>query len=222
MISRKPGSICSRPGYSAKGLPSRWIETDAAQPYLAAFAADRRPLEPGEPFAIDLAADDLLAPIASPSSPYRSRPTMLDPNPSIADLDAMLDRHRNDDAAMEKIIRGYPLRDLQLSEHCVRRALRHIGKDDWSFKEEDVAALRAEGAKSISDFRDWLIEELAGMGSAPTPACRIERLARRRFNCAVIVRGINRGSAVGSVGEGWHVAPEIHRNGNRRGVRPTP
>lgn len=33
----------------------RWIETDAAQPYLAAFAADRRPLEPGEPFAIDLA-----------------------------------------------------------------------------------------------------------------------------------------------------------------------
>lgn len=32
---------------------------------------------------------------------------MLDPNPSIADLDAMLDRHRNDDAAMEKIIRGY-------------------------------------------------------------------------------------------------------------------
>ena len=39
----------------------RWIETDAAQPYLAAFAADRRPPEPGEPFAIDLAADDLLA-----------------------------------------------------------------------------------------------------------------------------------------------------------------
>ncbi|KAG5730038.1 hypothetical protein E4T56_gene8558 [Termitomyces sp. T112] len=75
---------------------------------------------------------------------------MLDPNPSIADLDAMLDRHRNDDAALEKILRG--------------RALRHIGKDDWSFKEEDVAALRAEGAKSISDFRDWLIEELAGMG----------------------------------------------------------
>ena len=90
---------------------------------------------------------------------------MLDPNPSIADLDAMLDRHRNDDAAMEKIIRGY-LRCAIYSyqKHCVRRALRHIGKDDWSFKEEDVAALRAEGAKSISDFRDWLIEELAGMG----------------------------------------------------------
>src|SRR3546814_17043378 len=46
-------------------------------------------------------------PIASPSSPYRSRPTMLDPNPSVADLDALLDRHRNDDAAMEKIVRGY-------------------------------------------------------------------------------------------------------------------
>ncbi len=32
---------------------------------------------------------------------------MLDPNPSVADLDALLDRHRNDDAAMEKIVRGY-------------------------------------------------------------------------------------------------------------------
>jgi hypothetical protein len=42
--------------------------------------------------------------------------------------------------------------------------LQQSRKDDWSFKEEDVAALRAEGAKSISDFRDWLIEELAGMG----------------------------------------------------------
>ena len=83
---------------------------------------------------------------------------MLDPNPSVADLDALLDRHRNDDAAMEKIVRGY-LRCAIYSyqKHCVWRALRHIGKDDWSFKEEDVAALRAEGAKSISDFRDWLI-----------------------------------------------------------------
>lgn len=90
---------------------------------------------------------------------------MLDPNPSVADLDALLDRHRNDNAAMEKIVRGY-LRCAIYSyqKHCVWRALRHIGKDDWSFKEEDVAALRAEGAKSISDFRDWLIEELAGMG----------------------------------------------------------
>ena len=45
---------------------------------------------------------------------------MLDPNPSVADLDALLDRHRNDDAAMEKIVRGY-LRCAIYSyqKHCV-------------------------------------------------------------------------------------------------------
>ena len=53
---------------------------------------------------------------------------MLDPNPSIADLDAMLDRHRNDDAAMEKIIRGY-LRCAIYSyqKHCVKVSYGRIG-----------------------------------------------------------------------------------------------
>lgn len=40
----------------------RWIETEAAKPYIAAFAGDRRAPEPGEFFAIDLVAADLLDP----------------------------------------------------------------------------------------------------------------------------------------------------------------
>ncbi len=40
----------------------RWVATDAATPYIAAFAADRRAPIPGEPFAVDPGAEDLLAP----------------------------------------------------------------------------------------------------------------------------------------------------------------
>ncbi|EQB33531.1 hypothetical protein [Sphingobium ummariense] len=95
---------------------------------------------------------------------------MLDPNPSVADLDALLDRHADDDAAMENVVRGF-LRCAIYSyqKHCVRRALRHIGKNEWSFREEDVAAFRAEGAQYVSDFRDWIIEELAGFGIKAGP-----------------------------------------------------
>lgn len=40
----------------------RWVATDAASPFIAAFAADRRAPLPGEPFAFDPSAEDLLAP----------------------------------------------------------------------------------------------------------------------------------------------------------------
>jgi hypothetical protein len=40
----------------------RWVATDAAAPYLAGFAADRRAPFPGEPFVFDPSAEDLLAP----------------------------------------------------------------------------------------------------------------------------------------------------------------
>jgi len=40
----------------------RWIATDEARPYLAAFAADRAPPREGEFFAVDLAAEDPLDP----------------------------------------------------------------------------------------------------------------------------------------------------------------
>jgi hypothetical protein len=40
----------------------RWIATDEARPYLAAFAADRAPPRDGEFFALDFAAEDLLDP----------------------------------------------------------------------------------------------------------------------------------------------------------------
>ena len=39
----------------------RWIATDEARPYLAAFAADRAPPNGSEFFAADLTAEDLLA-----------------------------------------------------------------------------------------------------------------------------------------------------------------
>ena len=38
----------------------RWIATDEARPYLAAFAADRAPPREGEVFALDFTAEDLL------------------------------------------------------------------------------------------------------------------------------------------------------------------
>ncbi|SEK03545.1 hypothetical protein SAMN05518849_13112 [Sphingobium sp. AP50] len=38
----------------------RWIATDEARPYLAAFAADRARSGEGEFFALDFAAEDLL------------------------------------------------------------------------------------------------------------------------------------------------------------------
>jgi hypothetical protein len=38
----------------------RWIATDEARPYLAAFAADRAPPSGSEFFAADLTAEDLL------------------------------------------------------------------------------------------------------------------------------------------------------------------
>src|SRR3546814_15651470 len=38
----------------------RWIATDEARPYLAAFAADRAPPSGSEVFAADLTAEDLL------------------------------------------------------------------------------------------------------------------------------------------------------------------
>lgn len=90
---------------------------------------------------------------------------MLDPNPAIADLDALIDRHIGDDAAMENVVRGF-LRCAIYSyqRNCVSRALRHIGKDERSFREEDVAAFRAEGQQYVADFRDWIMEELAGFG----------------------------------------------------------
>lgn len=40
----------------------RWIETDAAQPYIRAMAELRRPPASGEFFAIDLTAPDILDP----------------------------------------------------------------------------------------------------------------------------------------------------------------
>jgi hypothetical protein len=57
---------------------------------------------------------------------------MLDPNPSVADLDALLDRHRNDDAAMERsfagisVARSTAIRSIAFGAPCATSA-RTIG-----------------------------------------------------------------------------------------------
>lgn len=40
----------------------RWIDTDAAMPYVLAMAELRRPPAPGEVFAIDVTSPDILTP----------------------------------------------------------------------------------------------------------------------------------------------------------------
>lgn len=94
---------------------------------------------------------------------------MIDPNPSVADLDELIAKHSDDDAAMEEIVRGYLRCAIYVYQrHSVTRVLRTLQIDPSELTEELVSDLRAEGAKHVAEFRDWLIEELAGFGiSAP-------------------------------------------------------
>lgn len=95
---------------------------------------------------------------------------MINPNPSIADLDAMIAKNAHDDAAIEKIVRGYLRCAIYTyQKHSVTRALRFLQINETGLREELVADFREEGAKYVAEFRDWLVDELSQMGIPAQP-----------------------------------------------------
>ncbi|AOH86929.1 hypothetical protein AWL63_18375 [Sphingomonas panacis] len=94
---------------------------------------------------------------------------MTDPNPPVAELDALIAKHGQDDKAIEAIVRGYLRCAIYVYQrHALIRALRHLKIDEFGLSDELVADFQAEGSKYVAQFRDWFVEEFRAFGIKPT------------------------------------------------------